>query len=467
MRKAPTTRMAAINWQQLIFGMLLALDVSAYSQPPIPKFQSFQPITLAGYTQLAQPPSQLQSRVNPMLPNDPYAEQNRKIQERAGMAPGPVMPQRQIPDEVHQDLQEQRSMVSSNRTTGLQFFQNDLTQFLSLNPDGFSVTKAVYLSESAYYGNPPAYAEFESSIKQGAELVKQIMKREGLNEKDNLAINYAIQKLYSQENEYYDSTTGRQYLVKRLQYDFDDFLGEKDWTKMFVTKLLHTGAGQCHSLPLFYLCIAEQLNAKAYLSLSPNHSLIQYLDNRGNRYNFETTNGNLVSQTWLVGSNFVTSEALKNKTYLDTLSSRRLYAQCLGDLLLSYLTKAGHYDGFSNVIMNKLLSIDSTNITALMERANLCYLIYQKELEAARNPPKSEYGRYPNLNSAYKQYEASQQKVDQTGFQSMPKEAYQAWLKSLGDQKQLQQNQAEQQRMEREIKRLRSRPSKLINNSKG
>jgi hypothetical protein len=465
MRKAPTTRMAAIKWQRLILGSLLVLNGSLYGQPPIPKFQSFQPINLTSSAHPVQ--VQLLSGRNPMLPNDPYAEQNRKILERAGMAPGPVMPQQQIPSEVHQDLQEQRRMVSDNRTVGLLSFQNNLAQFLLLNPDSFSITKAVYLSESAYYGSPPPYGKFESSIKQGAELVKQILKKEGLSEKDNLAINYAIQKLYSQENEFYDSSTGRKYLAKKLQYDFDDFLGEKDWTKMFVTKLLQTGAGQCHSLPLFYLCIAEQLHAKAYLSLSPNHSFIQYLDNRGNRYNFETTNGNLVSQTWLVGSNFVTSEALKNKTYLDTLSHRKLYAQCLGDFLLSYLMKAGHYDGFSNGIMKKILSIDSTNITALMERANFCYLVYQKELNAAGSPPNSEYARYPNLYSAYYQYVASQQKVDQTGFQSMPKEAYQAWLKSLDDQKQLQQNQAEQQRMEREIKRLKSRPSKLINNLRG
>ncbi len=71
--------------------------------------------------------------------------------------------------------------------------------------------------------------------------------------------------------------------------------------------------------------------------------------------------------------------------------------------------KAGHYDDFSNGMMKKILSIDSTNITALMERANLCYIIYQKELEAAGNPPKSEYVRHPILYSAYNQYVACQQ----------------------------------------------------------
>jgi hypothetical protein len=31
-------------------------------------------------------------------------------------------------------------------------------------------------------------------------------------------------------------------------YDFDDMWGEKDWTKMFVSKLLATGKGNCHSM---------------------------------------------------------------------------------------------------------------------------------------------------------------------------------------------------------------------------
>jgi hypothetical protein len=121
------------------------------------------------------------------------------------------------------------------------------------------------------------------------------LKRENLNTKNNTALNYGIMKLYQQNNNYYDKKTKQSYSVKPFRYDFEDFRGEKDYTKMFTIKMLSTGKGQCHSMPLNYLMIAEQLGAKAYLSLAPQHSFIQFADNNNNMMSFETTNGNLVS----------------------------------------------------------------------------------------------------------------------------------------------------------------------------
>ena len=115
--------------------------------------------------------------------------------------------------------------------------------------------------------------------------------------------------------------------------------------------------------------------------------------------------------------------------------------------------------------MKKILSIDSTNIIALMERANLCNIIFRNELKAADNPPQREYNRYPRLYAAYEENEMAGQKVEQTGFQAMPKEAYEAWLKSLEDERQKQQNEIERQKMN--IRRLKNRPSTLNTNSKG
>jgi hypothetical protein len=120
-----------------------------------------------------------------------------------------------------------------------------------------------------------------------------------------------------------------------------------------------TGKGQCHSMPLLYLAIAEQLGAKAYLSLAPEHSFIQYFNNDNDRINFETTNGNMVSQSFMLRSGFINASALKNKTYLDTLSQRQLYAQCLADLLISYEREHGH-DDFAEQMKQKIQQINPT-----------------------------------------------------------------------------------------------------------
>ena len=190
---------------------------------------------------------------------------------------------------------------------------------------------------------------------------------------------------------------------------------------MYVTKLLHTGSGQCHSLPLLYLCIAEQLHAKAYLSLAPNHSFIQYFDANGNKFNFETTNANLVSETWLVQNTFVTSTAIKNKTYLDTLSNRKLFAQCLSDLLLSYFAKMQRYDNLSNELTTDLQRIYPDNITVLMEQANLAYIIFKDELQRAGNPSEDKYTNFPNLQRAFTNFNLCKQRLDQPAFSECPK----------------------------------------------
>ena len=332
-------------------------------------------------------------------------------------------------------------------------FQRNFSAFLELDPDHFSIAKAVYLSESAFYDSAsrPGWDQFEKSIAKRAGLVRQILKREGLSEKNGIAVNYAIQKLYSQDNSFYDSATRRQYTVPKLRYDFEDYMGDKDWTKMFVMKLFRTGTGQCHSMPLVYLCLAEQLNAKAYLSLAPNHSFVQYFDPRGQRYNFEATNGNLVTQLWLMQSTYINASALKNGTYLDTLSSRKLYAQCLGDLLLTYLMKTRRYDDLADQMIRKILEIDPQNTTALMETANRDYAAFLRARAVWGNPPADDYPKYPLLYAAYQKLEGSEQRVAATGFQEMPREVYEQWLRSLEWEKRKEENRREQERMKQEI----------------
>jgi hypothetical protein len=86
---------------------------------------------------------------------------------------------------------------------------------MQLNPDSLSIIRAVYLSESAFYNQSalPAFQQFEIAIKKRSELVRQIMKNENLDQKDNISINYAIQRLYNSSNVYFDASTGQNYLV--------------------------------------------------------------------------------------------------------------------------------------------------------------------------------------------------------------------------------------------------------------
>ncbi len=448
----------------MVYVTITIFTSSVIGQPATPKFESFQPTSTA-HTPVLQPTQQFfPVQRNSLTLNDPYREQNLRLMQQGGMdIPGqPSINRQQQIAAVREVLREE---AHERRDGASRPFQNSLRQFMQLNPDNFSITKAVYLAESAYDPNMPPYEQFEGAIKEWAALVKQTLKREGLNPANNTAINYAIQKLYRHTNTYYNSQTKKTYTIPPLRYDFEDMMGDKDWKKMFVSKLLQTKTGQCRSFPLFYLCVAEQLNTKAYLSLSPNHSFIQHFDSTGHRYNFECTNGNLVSQTWLAQSTFVNATALKNGTYLDTLSSKQLFAYCLSDLLLGYLMKIG-YNNVSDQITKQILNIDSTNITALMTQANYNTYIFRDRLQEAGNPPPDAISNYPLLNAFYNNMQNAYKKVEQTGFQEMPPETYRKWLQSLELEKRKQQNKLEQERLENEIKKLKKIRPTFINRPK-
>jgi hypothetical protein len=327
---------------------------------------------------------------------------------------------------------------------------NQLTKAFS--PDSFSLIKAIYIIENAYYNNTVPYDRFLKAIQLRADLVKQILKREGLDRNNNLALNYAIQKLFSQTNTYYNPRTKQSIAVPPIKYDFEDFKGEQKYDQLFVTKALSTGKGQCHSMPLLYLCIAEVLGAKANLSLAPEHSFIQFFDDKNRRMSFECTNGNLVSENWQSG--FINATALKNKIYLDTLSQRKLFAQCMADLALGYQAKFGN-DNFLEQIQKTIEKIDSSNLTAKILNANLSTERALAQIKAAGSPNPQQLQQYPEAYAAYVQMMHSYATLDNTGFQEMPPEMYQAWLRSVEKEKKSRQAQELQAKMQQEINILK------------
>ncbi|MCB6089724.1 hypothetical protein LIT77_13515, partial [Flavobacterium psychrophilum] len=154
-----------------------------------------------------------------------------------------------------------------------------------------------------------------------------------------------------------------------LKYDFEDFNGDKNWSKMFVTKLLKTGKGQCHSLPLLYLTLAEEIGATAYLALAPKHSYIKFQDENKKWYNIELTNGMFTAPSFILNNGYVRSEALQNHIYMQELSKKELLAQLYSDLAMGYIAKFG-YDDFVQNVAQKALSLYPNGIAPNMLLSN-------------------------------------------------------------------------------------------------
>jgi hypothetical protein len=422
--------------------IVIFICITSIAQPkvPIPNFNNFQIVT----TQNTQPKQQ--TTYNTF--SDPITGTNMPL----GMTAADVINQVQqnamrqmgtLPAPISNHQNQKAQLAELNREEAqetyyrtLNHFQTYYKQLQQLNSSNFSITRAVYLCEAGFYNNPYSYADFTKAIQQQALFVRQILKQENKSIKNGSAVQYAIQQLFSKNTTI--QLANKTIRLKKFEYDFEDFEGDKDYTKMFVTKLLQTGKGQCHSMPLLYLCIAEQLKTKAWLSLAPAHSFIKFMDSEGNLSNFEATNGHIVSTTWLLHSNAISAAALKNNTYLDTLSSKQLYAQCLADFSMAYEAKNG-YDDFAMKLTDDIIKIDSNNIVALMNRSN--YFAYQfKALFKQYNiQSQKQINATPIILHAQQQMLSAQQKINDLGYQDMPKEQYIQWLQSIEIEKAKQQ----------------------------
>jgi hypothetical protein len=368
---------------------------------------------------------------------------------------------REIETDIGETAMSREEIAWLNQTKN---YRAALAELYKMNPDSFSLIRAVFIVENAFMENTQSFASFCQALKLRADLVRQIVKRAGLNTKNDLALNYGIQQMFMRPNLYTNPKSGRSIQVPPFRYDFDDIMGEKDYTKLFVSKLLAQGTGQCHSMPLLYLMLAEQLGAKAWLSLSPQHSYVQFSDNSGTMFNFETTNGNLVSNTWMMESGFVTTEALKHNIYLDTLSHRQLYAQVLSDLLLGYMEKFS-FDKLAEAMKERVLQINPENMIALIVDANIKTQIFLSKVNAVGRPKESDLPKYPDVYRAFQEMNASYTRIDNLGYQDMPKQAYQDWLQSIEAEKMKEGNKAIKDRMKQEIQHLKG--TKLsINGSK-
>ncbi|MFY0255564.1 hypothetical protein ACDQ55_16595 [Chitinophaga sp. 30R24] len=305
-----------------------------------------------------------------------------------------------------------------------------LESMLTLPDNTFSLIQAVYTVENAYLDQRIPFGTFRSLIKAKADLCKYIIRKEKLDSTDNLAKNYAIQKIFSDTVLYFDKKTNQLKKILPFRYDFEDYKGENHWENMFVSKLLYTGKGQCHSLPLVYLMLAEELGAKAYLSIAPEHSYIQFLDGNGKAYNFETTSDILVSNNWIMQSGFMNTSSIKQRTYMDTLDRKKLMAFIVMDLTMGYMQKFG-FDDFVLQAMNKVKELHPQNLNALLLESNMITYQTMAMLKAAGNPPPQKLYQYPQIYDQYQKMLDIYNQIDDLGFQAMPPEAYQSWLNQL------------------------------------
>jgi hypothetical protein len=365
-----------------------------------------------------------------------------------GYAPHPAQIQNRVtPQQSNEEvLNEAREAYGTTRNDNSDYYISpgfvSLTQAYSNalkdmkamlgGKEQLSVGKAYYELESAY-GNPyMSYKQFNDAIDKSAGFIKKWMAENKLNTASNEALNYAIQRFMADTlttiNKIPDSKDPPVKVTHMpFKYDYNDFKGENDYRNFFVTKCIATGYGQCNSMPAVYLCLAEALGAKAYLSFAPKHSFIKYPDAGGYIHNYEPTGNWHITDRWYQDNLYIDAKAMKNGIYLKPMNKREVIANCIVDLAISYMNRFGVADGkFVDdcIVSAKAEFKNRQNIYIDLTYSSLLAGMLNTTLHADRAADISDTARNPKARFLYDELKKNEGHITALGYQEIPNQAY-------------------------------------------
>jgi hypothetical protein len=292
--------------------------------------------------------------------------------------------------------------------------------------------RAVFLTENAYLNNAMDYQKYQADINQRAQYCQWLMSKMRLDANDNLAQNMAIYSLMTDTlNIPRIGKEGKTLTLYPVRYNLDDFDSHQQFTSHFITTLMATNLGNCYSMPLLYLIVAEKLGAEAYLCESPRHSFVKIKDDKGTWYNLEITSRVILSDYHYMNAGQISAEAVRNRIYMEPMGKKEAVANMLVQLGGYYLMRFG-YDPFVLECAKEAEQYNPYSIQPkLLEehyRARLAMEIARRLHEPT---PQSLKEHYPD---AYKRYEEAltiTKRINDSGYKDQSKESYERWLKRI------------------------------------
>jgi len=302
-----------------------------------------------------------------------------------------------------------------------------------------SFKRAVFITESTYFNNTLNYNKFCKAIDSLMILSDLFTQHNSLiythEDKEEVAKYAAAFKVMTDTLRVRISKSG--YLVHYpFRYDFDDIWGEKEWSQMFVSKLLTTRKGNCHSLPFLYKILVEEMGGKAYLAMAPSHIYIKQRCKSIGWYNTELTNPSFPVDAWIMASGYIPTEAVISGIYMDTLSDKQSLAVCIIDLANGYQKKHGVKDGkFILGCCQVALEQYPNYVNTLMLKAETYKKLFEQMMQHAGAVHPSAIFHNQQAKTLFETIEQTYFKIHQLGYRKMPKEMYLRWLSELNVEK--------------------------------
>ncbi len=303
-----------------------------------------------------------------------------------------------------------------------------------------SVKRAIFLQEWAYLDGDLSYEEFCHDIDTVATYLKSFIAANGL-EPYRTGGNYALFEYFSRPY------PGNGY--KPFTYDFEDFGGTEDMTKVFVTKLMRTHTGQCRNLPMYYKILADEIGAEAHITLAPQHFFIRHRDEADpNKWvNVELTTQSLSREIFYIESFNISDESIRNKVYLYPLTDRETVAYLLSELSHGYLRKYNDYDDLMWLCAETSLEHYPQNITALTLKADITNMMLMEHLAS------NGHAMDARARMIDEQWYAIRDQIDGLGWSEMDDATYERLLQ--GVEESMRQEGFEESEIEAEIEKAR------------
>jgi hypothetical protein len=299
--------------------------------------------------------------------------------------------------------------------------------------------KAVYLTENAWHNDTLSYSWFCGKIKEAENECNDLSDKYLMSGKEH---SYDSIKVCKNAGIYYfmiDTIWQRKGWVRfpvsyPMKYDFEDFMGEKDWTKMFVSKLLSTNSGNCHSLPYLYKIMADDIGADVWLSLAPHHIYLKSTNLRSGWYNIELTNGYYPQDAWIRACGYITKDAIVNRLYMDTIGTRKAITLCIVDLAQGYEHKFGKSDNFVMECTETALKYFPNNVNALVLKAETLHKLLDETMKDYQISKIQDVSSEPIVNDIYNQMNATYTALFDLGYREMPEPMYKNWVAFMKEQ---------------------------------
>lgn len=303
-----------------------------------------------------------------------------------------------------------------------------------LSKQKYSFKTAVFSVENAFEQGKIDTIELDQKIKFLANFSKKIIQNRELKytEKDKeTASKYAsVYTVMTQETPVIIGKDTLKY--KPFTYDFEDVFGHKEFSNLFVSKLINTQKGNCNSMPYLYKILAEELGVSANLALAPNHIYIKHNIKSLGWYNTELTSGIFPQDSWLMASGFIHLNAIQNGVFMKALNDKESLALLLVDLGNAYNRSFPDNDGsFPLQCSERAIQIFPFLANALLLQAETHKKQFEKLMKEQNTNDIQTALNNPKANELFELMNKEYAHIHEIGYRSMPEEMYLDWLVSL------------------------------------